>query len=430
MLPLLLLGVTLVANWPQYRGPNAEGVSTETGLARAWPTNGPPVLWTRDLARGYAGVAVRDGEVFVLDSMTNATDVLSCLDLGTGTEKWTYSYRTPRPLSFPGARTVPTVDATHVYLMSGYGQLQCVDRQTHQPLWSHDITKEFTRRTVGGALPPPVPQWGVTQHPLLYRDLVIAAPHATDVGVAAYDKDTGNLRWQSGPVGGNWFCHVTPHLVTLDGVDQVITIANAHHGRNPRAIVSAVDANTGTNLWRYTTTRPYNVPIPSTVPIGNNRLFLTGGYRLGSLVLQAARSNGVWRVEDLVAEPTNCTAHVQTPILYRQHLYANSFDSFHNNTNNGLVCLDLAGKLKWKSGPEVTFDSGNLIIADGLIYLLHGATGELHLIEATPEAFRLLAKAKVLDAKGGQAWAPMALADGRLLVRDLHQLKCLDVRAR
>jgi outer membrane protein assembly factor BamB len=191
-----------------------------------------------------------------------------------------------------------------------------------------------------------------------------------------------------------------------------------------------VDANTGTNLWRYTTTRPYNVPIPSTVPIGNNRLFLTGGYRLGSLVLQAARSNGVWRVEDLVAEPTNCTAHVQTPILYRQHLYANSFDSFHNNTNNGLVCLDLAGKLKWKSGPEVTFDSGNLIIADGLIYLLHGATGELHLIEATPEAFRLLAKAKVLDAKGGQAWAPMALADGRLLVRDLHQLKCLDVRAR
>jgi outer membrane protein assembly factor BamB len=430
MLPLLLLGATLAMDWPQFRGPNADGVSPETGLARTWPADGPPVLWTRDLARGYAGAAVHDREVFVLDSPTGTNDVLRCLDLTTGKEKWTYSYRTPQPLDFPGARTVPTVDDRQVYLMSAHGLLQCVDRQTHQPVWNHDIVKEFARRYVNGAPPPRVPKWGVTQHPLLYRDLVIAAPHATDVGVVAYAKDTGKLRWQSGPVGGNWFSHVTPHLARLDGVDQVITIANAHHGRAPWGLIAAVDAQTGTNLWHYTTMRPYNVPIPSTVPIGDNRLFLTGGYRVGSLAIQAARSNGVWRVDDVFANPTNCTAHVQTPILYRQHLYANSFDQYHNKENNGLVCLDLAGNLKWKSGPAATFDSGNLLIADGLIFILNGATGELFLIEATPAAYRPLGKAKLLEAKGGQAWAPIALADGKLLVRDLYQLKCLDVRAR
>jgi hypothetical protein len=92
------------------------------------------------------------------------------------------------------------------------------------------------------------------------------------------------------------------------------------------------------------------------------------------------------------------------------------------------VCLDLEGNLKWKSAPQATFDAGGFLVADDLIFIMHGKTGELSLVEAAPDAFKPLAKAKILKAEGATVWAPMALSDGKLIVRDLHQMKCLDVR--
>jgi outer membrane protein assembly factor BamB len=428
---LLLLAVALcAADWPQYRGPNADGISPERGLARTWPAEGPPVLWTRDLSRGYAGAAVHGGEVFVLDSPNPTQDVLRCLDLTTGKENWTYAYPTQNPRSYPGARTVPTVDATNVFIMSASGQLQCLNRKTRQQVWSHNIINEFERHKQTGDAPRGVPQWGITQHPLLYRDTVIAAPHAVKVGVVAYDTLTGDVRWQSPPIGRHCFNHVSPTLCRLLGVDQVVMVANTHCGAKPTAIITGTDANTGTQLWSYVTTTRYNVPIPSPVQVGTDCLFISGGYTIGSFGLWVTGKKGEYNAHATFERNMNCTTHIQTPVVYQGHIYANSFDQFHNKENNGLVCLDFDGNLRWKTGPGRTFDSGNLIIGDGLIFILNGATGELSLVRANPDRYELLARAQVLKAEGGEAWAPMALADGKLIVRDLRQMKCLDVRNR
>lgn len=415
------------ADWPQFRGPNADGVSPERGLARSWPTPGPAVLWTRDLARGYAGAAVHNGEVFILDTPNPTQDVLFCLNLATGRESWRYTYTATAIRSFPGARTVPSVDATNVFIMAANGLLQCVNRHTHQPVWQHNIIREYERAPVGGS-PRDAPRWGVTQHPLLYRDTVIVGPHSPEAGLIAYQRETGKEVWRSPSIGYHCFSHVTPTLCRLLDTDQVVMLANEHCGSKPSALVTGMDAQTGKRLWSYLTPTRYNIPIPSPLVTGRDSLFITGGYTIGSFGLTLVPDADKLMVKVAFTGNTNCTAHIQTPVLYDGHIYANSFDKFHNKENNGLVCVDLAGKLKWRTGPGVTFDSGNLLIADGMIFLLHGATGELLLIRATPERYEPLARTKVLAATGGEAWAPMALSEGKLLVRDLTQMKCLDVR--
>jgi hypothetical protein len=144
------------------------------------------------------------------------------------------------------------------------------------------------------------------------------------------------------------------------------------------------------------------------------------------LVLRASRDAEQWKT-DWVITSNACASYIHSPVLWRDHLYVQSFKE-HGSPNTGLVCLDLNGQVKWQTGPQRTFDFGAYLIADGLIFAMHGRTGELFLIEASPGPYRQLAKGKVLEAKGGTVWAPMALSQGKLIVRDLHQMKCLDVR--
>ena len=443
------------ADWPQFLGPDRSGVSPETHLARSWPAAGPKVLWTIDVGCGYGAAAVRDGEVFILDRVEGKEDLLRCLDLATGKEQWRFAYRARGRLSFPGSRTVPTVEADCVYTIGPFGDLHCISRKTHEPVWSHNIVRDYSDYRLPRDLRLSAPRWGVTQHPLVYGETVIAAPHAIDAGVVAYDKQTGKLRWRSPDVGENTFSHVSPTLAGLCGVDQVITIANRDHGKDPPAVISGVDAANGKLLWQIDTWSRYNVPIPCPVKIAPDRLFVAGGYTIGCFALKltpppaTAKPPARWDVRYAFRDNHNCTPHIHTPIFYKGHVYAQSFDKFHNTVNRGLVCLDPDGRLMWQSsgrtddddgeaaGPgapadasrrRLTFDSGGLLIADDLIFVMHGSTGELYLVAADPGQFRILAKAKVLEAKGKNVWAPLALSDGRLIVRDQHQMKCLDVR--
>jgi outer membrane protein assembly factor BamB len=417
------------ADWPQFLGPDRNGVSREAGLARSWPADGPKVLWTRALGRGYGGAAVYDAEVFVMDRRDGDTETVFCLDLETGAEKWRFAYPATGMIGYPGSRTVPAVDERFVYAMGGFGDLHCLERATGKRVWSRHLVRDFRQSGLRDWDRAQTPRWGVSQSPLLHQDMVIVAPQTHSVGVVAYDRLTGAPRWQSPPVGRNWFSHVSPHLAVLDGVEQVVMLANEHAGKDPAAIISGVDANRGALLWQIKTWKRYNVPIPQPVNVGADRLFIAGGYQIGCFMLRLRRPDGVWTVEHLFKDNTACTPHLQTPIFYRDHIYANSFDRFHNRVNNGLVCLDTDGNLKWRTGPDTLFDSGNLIIADGLIYIMHGATGALHLYAADPAAPRLLDRAEVLRANGGEVWAPMALSRGRLIVRDLEELKCLDVKS-
>lgn len=412
------------ADWPQFQGPGAAGVSAETGLACAWPEGGPKVLWTLDLGEGFGGAAVRDGKVYVLDRVPGTKDVLRCLDLATGKEEWTFAYDAPGDLEHNGSRQVPCVDEKYVFIVGPFGHMHAVDRATHKAVWSHHIVDEFT---AAGEKPKP-PTWGVTQCPVIYRDTVIVAPQTAKTGLVAFDRETGKVRWTSPPVGPNGFCYVTPTLVKLGGTDQVIVLANKDPGKWLAANVISVEAATGRILWQIETWKPYKLPISCPVQTAEDRLFVSGAYGIGCFSLKVARDGEKWSATYAFKDNTNCVAHIASPILYKGFLYAQSFDIHQSRNQNGLVCLDLEGNLKWKTGPDVLFDAGAVLVADGLIFVLHGKTGELSLAEASPDGYKPLARAKVLPGEGGKVWAPMALSDGKLILRDLHQMKCLDVR--
>jgi len=211
-------------------------------------------------------------------------------------------------------------------------------------------------------------------------------------------------------------------------VDQVVILANEHGQKDPAALISAVDVRTGGVLWQTRTWQRYNMPIPQPVKVDKDKLLIAGGYTIGAFVLRAWREGPDWKT-DFIVRTQNAHPHLHSPALWKDRLYLQSFDRYHQRSQHGLVCLTPDAQLKWRSGPNIDFDSGGLLAADDLVFVMNGRTGELSLVEATDEEFRELARAKVLDAEEGEVWAPLALSRGRLLVRDLTTLKCLDVSA-
>lgn len=427
-------------DWPRLGGPGGSGVSAQTNLLRVWPEHGPRVRWTIDVADGFGGPSIHKGEVFFLDRPNNDKDVLRCLDLKSGQELWSATFDAPGKLPYNGSRNVPTVDAQFVHIIGPFGDFHCIDRKSHQAVWSHNMINEFKNSEIDRPEAPvsredklaraQVPMWGFTQAPLLYKDIVMAAPQTQKCGLVAYDKVTGKLRWQSGYVGRNWYCHVSPALVTLDGIDQVIVIGQPSDPEKspadaPPAIISSIAPDTGRILWSCKTPGPFKIPIPQPLRVDDHHLFLTGGLGMGCLMLKVSHENGQWNTSVEFHKKT-VASFIHSPILYQDHLYAISSKD-HGGLQTGLVCLDLQGNSLWETGPGLQFDFGSFLVADGMAIAMHGKSGQLHLIKIAPEGYKLLSQCPVLEARDGMVWAPMALADGMLVVRDQHQMKCLDL---
>jgi outer membrane protein assembly factor BamB len=428
----LPLSSAAAGDWPGLMGPSQSGVAQERGLARQWPAQGPPVLWTVEVGRGWGGPSIHGGQVFLLDRPDDQHDLLRCLDLATGREVWSLVLKDPgRFKSFPGSRNVPAVDEQRVFVVGPMGAVTCVDRQSHRIIWAHHLASQY-KATAPVEPPrrrePLVPDWGFTANPVLYQDMVIVAPQTTVVGLVAYGKADGKVRWESPPVGRNRYSYATPLLTQLRGVEQLVVLGNLEIGRRPPALISGVEAATGKRLWQIRTWKQFNIPMGMPARLGEDRLFVTGGYGIGCFIVALEKTDQRWTASFAMKDNDHCGAHVHSPIFYKGHIYANSHDRYSRLEQNGLVCLDEQGQLKWRSGPRVMFDNGGLLIAEDLIYILNGATGELHLVEAAPEAFKPLARAAILEARDESAWAPLAMADGKLLVRDSRQMKCLDVR--
>lgn len=415
---LLALCVTgpAAADWPQMAGPTRDNISTETGLARTWPEGGPRVVWTAPVGIGFGSPSIRDGKVYLLDRIGETQDSLRCFDLETGEELWHYAYDAPGSVSHDGSRTAPTVTADRVYTVGLLGHFTCLDLNTHQPVWSKNIRADFGQE---------VPGWGVAQAPALYKDLVIVAPQAPDAFVAAFNKDTGDIVWKTRALGGLGYS--TPVIATLCGVDQAVLV-NAPSGEDVgTGSVNGISLEDGTVLWSYHNWK-CKIPIPYATALPEDRLFITGGYKAGSAMIQLRRQDGKFSVWELF-KTAECGSQIQQPLFYQGHLYVNSNS---NEREDGMMCLTLDGKILWKTRDNsashfpATFERGPLLLADGLIFNLDGKRGDLHLIEPSPEAYRELAKAHVLDGKS--LWAPMALSRGKLLVRSDEVLKCLDVK--
>jgi len=479
----------VAADWPQYFGPRRDSTSAEKGILRSWPKEGPKVVWTAPVGVGFGGPAVSGGKVYLLDRDEKVGDNLRCLDFSNGKELWHFAYDAPGSFMFPGSRTTPTVDGDYVYTCGPLGDLYCVSARTHKPVWHKNIWTDFGGGSAvpggGGGVPPgfgpggragapggrpggppagppgaaggrgetpagrggtpPVgqpaapggggrapagagapgggqlPRWAITQNPLIYRNLVIVASQTPQAGVVAYDKLTGELKWQSAALSGG-VGYVSPSIVKVAGEDHlVMTMAAVGFGRNAGGgSVNGIDPLSGRVLWTYSNFQ-CGIPVPHAVDAGEGRVLIVGGYSAGSAMIKVEKkADGSYGVTELF-KTVDFAAHTQPPILYRDHFYAQYST---NERSDGMVCMSMDGQLKWKTGEDPAFVRGGSILVDGVLLSTDGNT-MLYVIEPDPSGFKPLASAVMLEE--GVNWAPLALVDGNLLIRDQKQLKCVRV---
>ena len=409
-------------DWPQYLGPYRNSTSDQTGILRSWPEHGPKVLWTADVGIGFGGPVVKDGKVFLLDRDDDYGDYLRCFDLYSGTELWRFGYEAPGSVMFPGSRGVPLVDGDHVYSCGPYGDLYCIDINTQSPVWNKNVWKDF-----GGG---EIPIWAITQCPLVYGDLLIIASQAPEAGVVAYDKLTGDVRWKTPSLG--LLGYVSPAIVKIDGQDHVVMITASGRREEVMGNVAGIDPQTGEVLWTYSNWE-CAIPIPSAVDAGDNRVLIVGGYELGATMLQVEKqADGSFEARELFTT-REFGDQTKPPILHNGYFYGQYGT---NNRRDGLVCMSMEGEIMWKTRRSPDFNKGSMIFADGLILATDGTTS-LYLIEPDPSGFRPVASADLLTAQSGddelsarfgaQNWAPIALAGGKLLIRDQTRLMCVAV---
>ena len=399
------------ADWPQYLGPDRNAVSTEKGLLRSWPENGPKVLWTISLGPGYGGAAVSEGKVYILDRVRSKQDILRCLDLLTGQELWSYAYDAPGRVSHPGSRSTPAVDGNYIYTCGSFGDLNCFDKNTHKPVWNKNVWKDFD----GGR----IPRWAISQNPLIYGGSVIAASQTSKAGVVSYDKLTGQVKWASAALPGN-AGYVSPAIVRIGGNDNLVMIMAGSRGGGGGAVVG-MDPQNGRQLWIYEGWS-CRIPVPNVTEIGDGRLFITGGYEAGSAMIKVEKGGDSYTVTELY-KTDDFGTHCHPPVLYEGHLYAHCTT---NTRRDGMVCMDIDGKVKWKTGRSPVFDKGGFLLADGLIFSVDGRQGILYLVEPGPAGYKELAKARLLDTN--ECWGPLALVDDKLLIRDQKQMRCVVVK--
>ncbi len=409
----LSLACALAADWPGYFGPRRDSTSTEKGLLRSWPKEGPKVLWTVPVGGGYGGPAVSGGKGYLLDRDDKVGDNLRCLDLSSGKELWNFAYDAAGRFDHPGSRSTPIVDGNHVYSCGVLGDLYCINTDTHKPVWNKNIWKDFG----GGQLP----RWGITQNPLIYRNLVIVASQAPQAGVVAYDKLTGELKWKSAVLSGA-AGYVSPSIVKVSGEDHLVMImAGMGFGRNASGgSVNGLDPLSGKVLWSYGNWQ-CAIPIAHAVDAGEGRMLVAGGYSAGSAMIKVQKkADGGYDVAEMYKN-ANFGSHTQPPILNKGHFYT---QYTINERSDGMVCMTMDGQVKWKTGDEPPFNKGGYILVDGLLLSTDGNT-MLYLIDPDPAGFKALASAVLLEP--GENWAPLALADGKLLIRDQKNLKCVKV---
>jgi outer membrane protein assembly factor BamB len=424
---LILVTVLLVCipdiyaqDWPQYLGPNRNSVSAQKDLLRSWPEKGPEVLWTDAVGIGFGGPVIRDGKVYILDRDDKVGDKLRCLDLSNGKELWNFAYDAPGSVMFPGSRSVPALDGNMIYSCGPYGNLYCIDINTHKPVWNKNVWTDF-----GGA---EIPRWAITQCPLVYGDLLIIASQAPQAGVVAYEKLTGKVKWQTpflGPVG-----YVSPEIVKV-GKESHVVMITAAAGRGSSASggkVVGIDPLTGKILWEYTNWQCV-IPVPGAVDAGDSKVLITGGYQAGAAMIKIEKkADGTYSATELYKNP-DFGAHTQPPVLVNGYFYAQYST---NERKDGLVCMSMDGQIKWKTSRAPLFDKGGLILVNGLLIGTDGSS-KLYLIEPDPSAFKPIATAELLKGESGdqrfpnQNWAPLALSNGKLLIRDQSRLMCVKV---
>jgi outer membrane protein assembly factor BamB len=389
--------------WPRFRGERFDGVAQPASpLARQWPPAGPKVLWSIELGEGHAGAAVRDGRVFVLDYDRRASaDVLRCLSLADGKDIWQFAYPVAVKRNHGMSRTVPAVTDKYIVAIGPKCDVSCLDPVTGKMYWLIDMVRQF------GAT---VPLWYAGQCPLIDADRAILAPGGDSL-LVALDCRSGQVVWKSPNPRGWVMTHSSIVPMTFAGKRMYVYCGKGG--------VAGISADNGDILWDTTDWKISIATVPSPVILPEGKIFLSGGYNTGAMILQLEERGGKLSVKTLrKIAPTDFGSTQQTPIFFDGRLYG------VREKDKQLVCMTPDGRVVWSSGSQHRFGIGPYLIADGLIFVMND-TGLLTLAEASPNGYRQLACWQMPD--GNDSWGPFALVGGRLIVRDLTRMMCLDV---
>ncbi len=425
------------ANWHQFQGPDRTGAITLAGLdLEGWITADPKPNWSVELHEGFGGAAIFDDEVFVLDRDPAEADLLLCLDLKSGSEKWRFRFEHAGILPHSGSRGVPLVEKDAVYFIGGLGDVHRINKTTGEAEWTVSIQDRY------GALPP---KWGWAQSPLIVGEVLIAAAMSEEAGLVGLDKSTGKELWRTRAFGDS---HSSPTTLTLDGVEQVVFIATERDGDGGIGTTISVDPQSGSTLWD--TSIYFNkIPIPFPTKITDEQVFLTGGYGNGSAMLAFTKGAPDWEVEEQFSLEIGTQMH--QPFLIDDHLYLLANENANHKgearKTGGLMCLNLDGETIWHTGDSPFMGRGNMIRVNDHLLIQDGETGFLRLVAPSPQGYRELgmidvfgkqdeveamiakqAKRKFVRLPDFKLWSPMAIGQDHLILRGQEQLICYRLR--
>lgn len=406
------------ADWPQWRGPNRDGVSKETGLLKEWPKEGPKLAWKADLGGvGYGSPAVAGDRLFIAaaeDDEKGAKEFATCLGVKDGKQLWKVElpngsggYSTAWG---SGPRSTPTVDGDSVYFLGARGDLFCLKVADGSKVWSVSLTKDF-----GGG----IPGWGYSESVLIDGDRLICTPGGPKGSVLALEKATGKKVWQSEELKDG-AAYASIIAADVGQTRQYITQTGA--------AAVGVRASDGKLLWRVAELKRAVAVIPTPVVEGN-RAFFTSGYGAGcELIKIDVSEDGTVKAAAEYTKNAAVSNHHGGVVRIGDHLYG------HTDRGGKWFCYDFK-----KGGEEFVWDTnkvgkGSLTVADGMLYILgeDPKKGLVVLAEASPRAwsekgrFELPEKSKH-PRRSGAIWAHPVVANGKLYLRDHELLFCYDV---
>lgn len=373
----------------QFRGPNRDGIFEATGLLKAWPETGPPLLWTAEgLGEGYASATCAGGSIYVPGMTGDREGHLFVLD-EDGNHLWNIAYGEETLDKFaPGSRSTVTIEDNRAYLVSGMGVVNCIDIEKRDIVWQVDMLKRFDGKMI---------TWSIAESPLIYKDTLICTPGGPDASLAALDKMTGETVWSSkGLSDASAYC--SPNVFTHGGRDIIATMTARY--------VAGVDAKTGEVLWTHE--HPSQNDIHANTPVYHDGMvYFAAGSESGSgaLALSAdgTEATVVWKDTTLDCFHGGFVEH-------EGYVYGTT-----HRSGKEMICQDLAtGKIMWRS-EEVT--EGAIVFAEGMLYIYEGPkAGVVHLVEATPKQFNRTGMFSITEGSA-KHWAHPTIANGTLYIR-------------
>lgn len=399
---------SLKGTWTRFRGADYDNiVKNSVPLKNSWTGNEPEIKWSVDLGEGHAGAAIYEGKVYVMDyDEATRSDALRCFSLEDGTELWRRSYGVTLKRNHGMSRTVPAVTADYVLTIGPRCHVMCVKRETGDLLWGLDMVEQYKTE---------VPLWFTGQCPMIDGNKAILAPGGTSVMIAV-DMASGKVLWETPNPGGIKMSHSSIMPWTFNGKKMYV-----YSAVGAILAVSAEGPDEGKILWQSTAWN-HAVVAPAPVCFPDGKIFLTAGYGAGSMVVKVSQAGSGYKVDVLkqYAPKDGMACEQQTPVVWDGMMYAIE-PKDAGPLRNQLICVDPndVTKVIWTSGKDGRFGLGPYLIADQKMYILDDE-GVLTLVKPDKKKYVQLAQKKIID--GVDAWGPMALADGYLVLRDSKKM--------